>query len=86
MKIPVNILRTYAKTVGSRTPRSTGSQVTVADRHSPLLEPCRQHFRTPLAAAGETALWENTCHRLRDLAFFTGMPDKCVVGRFEPNH
>ncbi len=33
----------------------------------------------------QTALWENTCHRVRHLAFFAGTPQKCAVGRFEPN-
>lgn len=40
------------KPFGSCTPPSTETQVPVVDRHSPLPETCRQHFRTPLAAAG----------------------------------
>jgi hypothetical protein len=39
------------KWFGSCKPRSTGTQVPVADRHSPLPKTCRQHFRTAPAAA-----------------------------------
>jgi len=46
------VLASVSKRLGSRTLRSTGIRVPVADQHSLLRETCRQLFRTPPAAAG----------------------------------